>query len=284
MRGSVNPQVFFVSTPEGTHYMHKIFVTDNENGKRKQFTAWTDDNPYLPEGYLDSLIENYDPKMLEGYRKGKYVNMTSGTVYDQFSEANIRPVQIDPHLPLAVMCDFNRGQKPMSWNIGQIKGDELHIKWALAKKQTNTYQMCEVLESHLRESLKTGAAGRLPRLVFYGDYSGNKETSNSQRTDWDIIEQHFTNISERVIVRVRPTQSVRDGVNAVNRMLVDGTGKHRLFVDPGAKSLIRDFELTVWDASGMREDQSNDDRSHAVSAVRYLVDEEFPLRARIRRV
>jgi hypothetical protein len=65
--------------------------------------------------------------------------------------------------------------------------------------------------------------------------------------------------------------------------LHNARGEVRLFVDPEADHLIRDFELTVWDNSGMREDQSNDERSHAVSAVRYFVDYEYPLRERVKR-
>jgi hypothetical protein len=182
------------------------------------------------------------------------------------------------------MCDFNRGSKPMCWNVGQVAGDEVRIKWALHKSHTDTYMMCESLEAHLYEQLGTKDGDRLPPLVFYGDYSGRKETSNSQKTDWQIIETHFANKSLRTETRIIPTKSVRDGVNAVNAMLRNARGESRLFVDPEATWLIRDFELMVWDGSGMREDQSNDDRSHAVSAVRYMIDYEFPLRPRIRRV
>jgi hypothetical protein len=144
--------------------------------------------------------------------------------------------------------------------------------------------MCELLEAHLYEQLGIKHGDRLPALTFYGDYSGKKRTSNSETTDWDIIEQHFANKSQRVRLNIQPTVSVVDGVNATNGMLKNGRGEVRIFVDPLADWLIRDFELTVWDGSGMREDQGNDDRSHAVSAVRYLVDYEFPLRDRIRRV
>lgn len=281
MRGCKDWQMFFVSTPEGTHYLHKLFVTDNKDGARVLIQAPTTDNPYNPEGYVEDLERNYDERMIQAYRDGKFVNLTQGTCYYSFDRnVNVKPVEIDSHLALSIMCDFNRGVKPMSWNVGQIIGDTIHVKWALHKTYCNTYDMCEYLESHLRKELAIPENGKLPRLNFYGDYSGTKETSNSTKSDWEIIEQHFANLSPRVNVLVRPTRSVRDGVNAVNAMFKNAKGETRIFIDPEADNLIRDLELTVWDKSGMREDQSNDERSHAVSALRYLVDHEFPLKQR----
>jgi hypothetical protein len=227
---------------------------------------------------------NYDAKLLGAYRDGEFVNLTSGTVYHAFGAHNIRPVKIEERLALAIMCDFNRGVKPMCWNVGQIAGDEIRIKWSLHKHYCDTYAMCDYLEAHLYEKLNIGQNERLPPLVFYGDYSGNKETSNSRKTDWNIIQDHFADKAQRVEIRVKPTASVRDGVNATNAKFHNGQGKVSLFIDPEATWLIRDLELTVWDQSGMREDQSNDDRSHAVSALRNTVDYEFPMRTRIRRV
>jgi hypothetical protein len=284
MRGCDDWQMFFVSTPEGTHYLHKVFVEDNTKGDRVLFRARTNDNPHNPEGYVFDLESNFDERLLSAYRDGLFVNLTQGTCYHEFGQHNLKSVELDPRLPIAVMCDFNRGKKPMCWNVGQIQGETLLVKSALHKTHTNTYDMCVIMEEELYKLLNLKADQRLPTLHFYGDYSGNKETSNSTKSDWDIIEQHFANKCQRCVVLVKATTSVRDGANATNRMLKDGRGVVRLFIDPEAKWLIRDYELTVWDDAGMREDQSNDDRSHAVSAVRYLVDYEFPLKPRHRRV
>jgi hypothetical protein len=277
MRGCENPQMFFVSTPEGTHYLHKIFVEDDK-GDRKLFRAKTSDNPFLPDGYVDSLEANYDDKLLSAYRDGLFVNLTSGVVYHAFGAHNIRPVELDARLPIVIMCDFNRGVKPMCWNIGQEQSGAMHIKASLRKNHINTQDMCTVLEEELYRLLGTKKGERLPELRFYGDYSGSAHTSNSTLNDWEIIERHFSNLSSYVDVRIMPCRSVRDGVAATNARLKSGRGDVHIFIDPEAKHLIRDYELTVWDQAGMREDQNDPERSHAVSAVRYYVDREHPLR------
>ena len=54
MRGAEDCQMFIVSTPEGYHYCHKIFVEDN-NDDRMLIHGKTRDNTYLPENYINCL-------------------------------------------------------------------------------------------------------------------------------------------------------------------------------------------------------------------------------------
>ena len=51
MRGSDNCEIYIVTSPEGFHYTHKIFVTDN-NDDRLLVRGKTTDNPYLPKQYV----------------------------------------------------------------------------------------------------------------------------------------------------------------------------------------------------------------------------------------
>lgn len=279
MRGCSDPQMFFVSTPEGNHYLYKIFVSDNEKGDRKYFKGRSVDNAHLPKGYIDFLEENYDERLLKAYRDGEFVNLTQGQVYYNYSAENDREFPLDPNLPLILMADFNASSKPMSWNIGQQVGDETRIRWALWKIHANTFQMCEHVESVLSEAGQI-RSGRM--LYLYGDYSGVKETSNSSMSDWEIIERHFSGLGMKVEKRIKPCKSVRNGVNAVNARLKNAKGERHIVLFPGKDTdhLRQDLNLTVWDASGMREDQSNDMRSHASSALRYYCDREFAIRPR----
>jgi hypothetical protein len=274
MRGCSHPEIFFVTSPEGTHYTYKIFVTDNKNRDRAILHARSTDNIHLPDNYVSNMEKTYDERMIRAYRDGEFVNLTQGQVYYAFGDHNIRKVDIDPYLPLVIACDFNRGEKPMCWNVGQIHGNAVHIKAALSVKHTNTSDMCLYLEDHIRKNIRQ----ELGELKFYGDYSGHTETSNSQRSDWDIITQHFTNITTRLRVHTEPCKSVRDQVTVTNGMLKSAKGDVRIFIDPEAEALIQDLRMTVWGESGMREDQTNPERSHSSSALRYLCNKEFAYR------
>ena len=54
MRGSDNCEIYIVTSPEGFHYTHKIFVTDNNND-RYLVRGKTTDNTYLPKQYIKLL-------------------------------------------------------------------------------------------------------------------------------------------------------------------------------------------------------------------------------------
>lgn len=272
MRGCNNPQMFFVSTPEGNHYLYKIFVSDNQAGERRLFRAKTTDNPFLPSEYVGFLEENYDSRLLRAYRDGEFVSLTQGQIYHAFSEKNISEFKWHKTLPVVIMCDFNVGNKPMCWNIAQEDGETLNIRYALWKTHTNTYDMCEYLEAKLREHY----GGELPyQLHLYGDYSGNTDRSNSTKSDWEIIEQHFSQLRVKTVKLTKPCRSVRNGVNGVNKRLESGYIK--IWPGEDTRILREDLELVSWDQSGMREDQSNDMRSHSSAALRYWVDFEHPV-------
>jgi hypothetical protein len=160
----------------------------------------------------------------------------------------------------------------MCWNIAQEEGDGLNIRFALWKTHTNTYDMCEYAESKMRDLL----GGDLPHTLYlYGDYSGNTDRSNSTRSDWEIIEQHFSKQRVKVVQLVKPCKSVRNGVNALNKRLENGFIK--IWPGDDTKILREDLDLVAWDQSGMREDQSNDMRSHSSAALRYYIDYEHPI-------
>lgn len=277
MRGCANSEMFFASTPEGHHYLYKIFVKDNQDGARKLFRGRTVDNPHLPPDYAPSLQANYDERLIKAYMEGEFVNLTQGQVYHAFSrDANVRECELLGGMPVTVQCDFNASSKPMCWNVGQLRGDDLYITHALARTFTNTHDMCIYLHEEL---------GQLPpQMDFYGDYSGNAASSSSTLTDWQIIEEYFTRAGVRVRTHYKPCKSVRSGVNAVNARLKAADGQHHIFISPRARHLIEDLELTVWDATGTKEDQADNMRSHSVSALRYWCDIVFPLMPRINRV
>ena len=44
----------------------------------------TQDNPHLPEDFIERMQANYDPSMLQAYLNGEFTNLTTGQVYDRF--------------------------------------------------------------------------------------------------------------------------------------------------------------------------------------------------------
>ena len=71
----------------------------------------------------------------------------------------------------------------------------------------------------------------------------------------------------------------------MNAMLHNQAGERRIWIDPGCKQLITDFERVHWktDVSGnmlWNIDKSDPMRSHASDALGYMIAYEFGMRGK----
>ncbi len=107
MRNSEDAEIYIVTSPEGFHYTHKIFVED-ANDDRYLVHGKTTDNVALPQSYIKLLENTYDSTLLKAYRDGQFINITSGSTYYQFSrKENCEKYKFNPALPIRCGVDFN---------------------------------------------------------------------------------------------------------------------------------------------------------------------------------
>ena len=211
------------------------------------------------------------------YQREYDASFESGSqkVYYGYSELNHKPYSLDAKLPVLVTCDFNAGEKPMSWSIGQQIGENTYWTNSLSYQYTNTATMCGILHD-----LFAGMPSYPKLLKFYGDYSGTKDTSNSSFSDWEIIKNFFNNKTD-LELRIKPCLSVRNRVGATNARLCNANNVRRTFVDPEkCKPLIKDWEYVQWQTNNVDLDDKNPERTHSSDAVDYYNDYEFPITPR----
>jgi len=117
------------STPEGFRWLYNTFGTDEakERTDRELIKMRTQDNPHLPDDFIERMQANYDPSMLQAYLNGEFVNLTTGQVYDRFTrENNVITSKPDIGLePLRIGMDFNIGN--MNCVIGIVQNQKLLI-------------------------------------------------------------------------------------------------------------------------------------------------------------
>ena len=95
------------TTPEGFRFVYEQWRKEAKP-EYAIIQAPTRSNPHLPEGYIESLQDAYPAHLLEAYLEGRFVNLTSGTVYTSYnrhaceSDETIREGE-----PLFIGCDFN---------------------------------------------------------------------------------------------------------------------------------------------------------------------------------
>ena len=254
-------QFYAATTPEGFGWAYKTFKSEATDDTLL-IQARTEDNPHLPLDFIPSLIENYPANLIKAYLNGEFVNLTTGTVYDRFNRAKHVVMQLPDYSeePLRIGVDFNIGN--MSAVIGIRSGKGLVI-------------IDEISGAHDTDALGAEIRRRYPghRLYGYPDASGGNRSTNATQTDIQILEQYgISNQSPKA------NPPVRDRVAAVQALLENGKGEHRLQVSSTCKRMIECLELQCYNDNGAPDKEGGHD--HMTDALGYLVWREFnPLHA-----
>ena len=260
MRGSDNCEIYIVTSPEGYHYTHKIFVTD-DNEDRHLVKGKTTDNSYLPKSYVKLLESNYDENLLKAYRDGEFVNLSALSTYHSFNrEKNVKEVKYNPKKPIHIGQDFNTD--PLCAVLWQEYNDKPNIRIF------KTYSLSHAGEGDLlTERLCQQIKQDYPNNTYfsYPDATGRAKHSSARYSDIDILRRHF-----KVMVKhINPL--VVNRVNAMNKALQDN-----LIIDPSCQDLINDLERTTNKPNTREIDKSNKELTHLTDALGYSVEWNYP--------
>ena len=246
-------QLFYATTtPEGHSWAFDTFEKNAKDDTRL-IKAKTSDNPYLPEGFIDSLLENYPPQLIQAYLNGNFCNLTTGQVYDKF-DRNIHVLETDPvineHEPIRVGIDFNIG------NMNAVIGIAAANKFIVID---------EISKSHDTDSLAKEIKAKYPfnKIYVYPDASGGNRSTNASKTDIQILESYgFLNQS------ALSNPAIRDRVNSVQGMFLNGKGESKMMISKKAIRLIECLELQSYNDKGEPDKDSGYD--HMNDALGYI--------------
>ena len=254
---SGNVQQFYATTtPEGHGWAFDTFKK-NAKSDTKLIQAKTEDNKYLPEGFIESLKANYPEQLIKAYLNGEFVALTMGAVY-RFD----RNIHVTDQLPSykneILRCGIDFNIQNTNCVIGVRDGNKLVI-------------IDEITKMHDTDALAKEILRRYPnqKILIYPDASGSNRSTNSSQTDIAILEGYgFTNMSPR------SNPPVRDRVSAVNSLLKNGKGEVRLAISPCCRTLIECFELQAYDERTGEPDKQNG-YDHLLDSLGYLIWREF---------
>ncbi|WP_417867971.1 terminase large subunit domain-containing protein [Xanthomarina gelatinilytica] len=210
--GLVN-SIDLVSTPEGFNFMYDFFVR-NKKPNRELIKAKTTDNPFLPETYIQTLLEIYTNEQLEAYLNGEFVNLTSGTVHRTFDRTeNHSDREIKPHDKLHIGMDFNIGN--MHAIIHVVDG-----KTPIAVDEIagafDTPEMISKIQNRFKGHT----------IVIYPDASGANRKTSSADTDIKLLKQ-----ARFVVKNLTSNPAVRDRVNTMNSAFLNAKGERGYLVN-----------------------------------------------------
>ena len=251
----------FVSTPEGYTYMYNFFVKNANDNKILYELDTLDNKDNLGEGYIDGLKEQYDEKQLQAYLHGKFVNLTSGTVYYNFDRnLNHSDEYLKDNDTLYIGMDFNIGNMHAVVHI--IKRNPIAVDEIT--KVYDTSAMILVIKERYPKN----------RIIIYPDSSGKNRSTNADITDIELLKQAKFNLKYN-----STNPHVSDRVKNMNRMFCNGKGERNYFVNNiKCPEYTEALERMPNDKNGIPDKTSGFD--HITEAGGYFIYKEYPLKQR----
>ncbi|WP_148716479.1 terminase large subunit domain-containing protein [Chitinolyticbacter meiyuanensis] len=263
------------TTPEGFKFVHQQFVKQLRDRPHLAqlyglIQASTFDNELnLPPDYIPSLMESYPEQLIQAYLEGKFVNLTSGTVYHAYSrEMNgCRDVH-QPGEQLHIGMDFNVGKMSA---ITHVKRDGLPRAVDEIMNGYDTPDMIQKIKERYWRFDGTKYVSTC-EIHVYPDASGDSRKSvNASVTDIALLKQAG--------FKVRAPEAnppVKDRVNAMNAMFCNAQGERRYLVNADRCPTYADcLEQQVWATNGEPDKSQGND--HPNDAGGYFIHKEFPI-------
>ena len=244
------------TTPEGFKFVYEQWRKEAKPGY-EIIQAPTRSNPHLPDGYIDSLQNAYPEHLLQAYLEGRFVNLTSGTVYTSYNRhASASDEEIREGEPLYIGCDFNVTKQAATVYVQRDGGRTWHAVDELVNMY-DTPEMVRIINSRYADH----------QVYIYPDASGkSRKTVDASKSDIALLEQ------AGLWVRVnKRNPMVKDRILSMNAALESGRVKVNAAKCPVTAECL---EQQVY--KNGEPDKSNG-RDHQNDATTYPIAYEMPI-------
>ncbi len=249
-------RVCVYTTPEGFRFVYKRWVT--LGGKEYQLVkAPTSSNPWLPEGYIESLYETYPPHLVEAYINGEFVNMANGVVYSSFDrKKHGTEEKIVENEDLYIGQDFNVGH--MATVIMVKRDGALHAVAEITKTE-DTPQLVSKLKHKYPNN----------KIYLFPDASGtSRKTVNASKSDISILRDAGCWIRSK-----GKNPKVKDRILSMNSGFMTGKVRVNTIACP---ELVASLEQQTYADNGEPDKTTGHD--HLNDAMGYAVHYTHPIR------
>ncbi len=165
------------STPEGFKFLYNRWVKNKIDGY-ELIQASSRSNPKLRIDYIESLEASYPPHLVEAYIEGRFVNLTSGTIYKSFNRDTCNSTEtVRPLETLYIGCDFN-----VTKMAAIVAVKRLNASYHVVNEFFNLYDTPDLIAS---------IKSRYPlhHIVIYPDASGaSRKSVNASVSDIALLE------------------------------------------------------------------------------------------------
>ena len=263
------------TTPEGFKFVYEQFVKlvllkpelANMYGIIQASTY--DNEKNLPDNYIESMLLSYPEELIKAYLMGQFVNLNSGTVYNQFDSNLNHSDEIEKTgEPLFIGMDFNVGKMSA---IIHVKRNNLPIA---VREIVNAYDTPDMIR-RIKEQfyLYDGNDYRKSREIYiYPDASGDSRKSvNASKTDIQLLKEAGFKI---IVNSANPP--VKDRINSMNAMFLNAMGERRYLVNTKmCPTYTENLQQQTWSDNGEPDKTAGND--HTNDAAGYFIVKDFPI-------
>lgn len=256
----------FIGTPKGFGPFYDLFALGQAGAP--DWRSWqfrTVDNPTIDAREIEAARAEMDARTYRQEFEASFETVSGRAYYAFRRQDHVRPVTIDPALPVCVSFDFNIN--PATAVIGQRLHDEIRV-WR------------EVWITHAGGEATRAAAVRVKELLaqarwfgqtrVYGDPAGRAQKTTGP-SDHQVLRDLFGGSTWHIR---SAAPHVRDRVAAVNGRLETLDGRRHVRVDPSCVHLIADLEQVTFKDTG-ELDKSAPLLTHVSDAFGYWLEYEF---------
>ena len=244
----------FVGTPSGLNHFYDLFVKGQSNDsdyKSWQFT--TLEGGFISEDEVENAKKNLDKRTFQQEYEASFLTAANRCAYNFNRDTHCRVMEKSPRMFWGI--DFGVASYMTALLMCENTAGEVYVFDDIGLQNSNTFELAKLMQEKGRG------------LPCYPDPAGKARTSNSTKSDHKILQDSgFTVIAKKS----NPTQ--KDRLNALNRMLEDATGKHKLFINPKCKNTIRDLELCTLDNGQILKTET---LSHFLDGLMYPLEYRY---------
>lgn len=252
----VENSIGVTTTPEGFKFVYSRFAEDPSASYSMVQASTYENEDNLPPDYIPSLLETYPSELIDAYINGRFVNLTSGTVYNSYSRLAHRSREsIQEKELLRIGMDFNVTN--MSAVTYVLRGKEWHAVDEL-KGIYDTPSMIQTIKERYPEH----------SIRVYPDASGgSRKTVDASKSDISLLEA-----AGFAVYANKTNPLVKDRVISANMAFQAGL----LYInDDKCPEYAKCMEQLAYDKNGEPDKKSNLD--HLPDAGTYPIAFEMPV-------
>ena len=247
-------EALFVGTPSGLNHFYDLFVKgQSENSDYKSWQFTTLDGGFISEEEVENAKKNLDKRTFQQEYEASFLTAANRCAYNFSRDIHCRVMEKSPRMFWGI--DFGVASYMTAILMCENTAGEVYVFDEIGLQNSNTFELAKLMQLKGRG------------LPVYPDPAGKARTSNSTKSDHKILQEAgFTVIAKKA----NPTQ--KDRMNALNRMLEDATGKHKLFINPKCTKTIRDLELCTLENGQMLKTET---LSHFLDGLMYPIEYRY---------